>query len=744
MYKTTSPSKKAPKTGLHIKLGMRMKLFFVIFILVAAAVTVFAVMGILQFSWFGELIYESNMEQDEIISDTTDRTMFDATMDSFQKYIKSDAAIIDKEFWTMEDDLNLLAVSVQDVLENPENYGEARINVPDACEAGKIACQLLYSNDADESVSGGDIKIKKLANLGPSTEYIVRGREVMHDVVIAIPEGACIVTDRHPEDKVTDDGSILPYDVRSRPDYNGAVSTGKPFFAPLIFDEHHGHYKVSLGIPVYVDGELAAFVGGSRFLSDLDDMIREMSADVGEDSFVCLASDTGSIIFSEREEGELGFDGKETRSILDPSNPELAALGQKAVAGENGFGSAVLDGKTTFLAYAPLETVGWTMILGVTEDTLKQPSRELVAGVDAITADTLKKTSKMSERMRTALLLTAAGLIFLSVFTSLRYSRKLIRPIRVLKDAGSRFIGRDEIDLLNTRDFFADLDLYTGDETEELWLTMKDLEQNIKTSVSRLKEMTAEKERIDTELSVAARLQSDMLPKTFPAFPDRKDFDLFSFMKPAKEVGGDFYDFFLADEDHLVLIMADVSGKGVPAALFMVVARTMIKNLSLSEGCGSPGKILETVNNNLCENNDECMFVTVWLGCITLSTGELKWANAGHEYPAVCRAGGDFELIKDIHGPGLGTFEDVTFEEQEITLAKGDLLFLYTDGIPEATDGEGIIFGTEMMIDALNKCRKEKELRNMAASVKSSVDAFVKNAPQFDDITMTFLEYKGI
>ncbi|MBQ7463984.1 MAG: SpoIIE family protein phosphatase, partial [Lachnospiraceae bacterium] len=403
-----------------------------------------------------------------------------------------------------------------------------------------------------------------------------------------------------------------------------------------------------------------------------------------------------------------------------------------------------LDGEETYLAYAPLETVGWTMLVGVSKETLRQPSKELVAHVDEITYETLDRTKMMSENLKYALLLIAAGLIFLSVFTSLRYSRKLVRPIRVLKNAGVRFIEREDIGLKYTQDFFGDLNLYTGDETEDLWLTMRDLEQNFRTSMQKLEGITAEKERIDTELSIAARLQSDMLPKVFPAFPERQDFDLFAFMKPAKEVGGDFYDFFLTDDDHLALVMADVSGKGVPAAMFMVVARTMIKNLSLSEGCESPGRILETVNNNLCENNDECMFVTVWLGCITLSTGELKWASAGHEYPALCRTGGNFELIKDIHGPGLGTFEDIAFEEQSITLGKGDLLFLYTDGIPEATDEGGNIFGTERMTEALDKSREEKGLRDMASSVKSSVDAFVKDTPQFDDITMMMFEYRGI
>lgn len=730
--------------GVLMKISLRMKLFIVIFLLVAAAVATFALLASIRFSGFVKLIQDSGDEQEEIVSQTADRKMLDTTIGDLCKLVGAYAELIDGEFWTMRDDLEILSEGARDILMHPDAYGERQLREPDSSEAGKLTTQLLYSKEADREDRSAYSKIQRLANLCGTAEYIVGGSQALHDVVIAIPEGLCIVMDRHPEDKIGYDGQPMTYSAKDSPEYKGAVSLGQPCFAPLNYDIHHAGYKVSLGIPVIIDGETAAVVSGSRFLSNLDFILREMSEDVGEDSFVVLVSDTGEIIFSERDEGELSTDEGTGKSILDSGNSALAGLGKKALSGEEGYARIVLDGEMTYFVYAPLETVGWTMMMGVSEETLKQPSKELVAKLDEIDEKTLNRTEAMTHRTGAAIFLTGVVLIILSVFTSLRYSRKLVRPIKVLKDAGVRFNNREDTGFEYTQDFFSDLNLYTGDETEELWLTMKELEQNVRSSMHRLKDVTAEKERIDTELSIAARLQSDMLPKVFPAFPERTDFDLFASMKPAKEVGGDFYDFFLTDDDHLVLVMADVSGKGVPAALFMVVARTMIKNLSLSEGCESPGKILEKVNNNLCENNDECMFVTVWLGCITLSTGKLKWASAGHEYPALCRAGGNFELIKDIHGPGLGTFEDIAFEEQSITLGKGDRLFLYTDGIPEATDEGGSIFGTERMTEALDKSREEKGLSDMASSVKSSVDAFVKGTPQFDDITMMMFEYRGI
>ena len=211
-------------------------------------------------------------------------------------------------------------------------------------------------------------------------------------------------------------------------------------------------------------------------------------------------------------------------------------------------------------------------------------------------------------------------------------------------------------------------------------------------------------------------------------------------MEPAREVGGDFYDFFLVDEDHLGLVMADVSGKGVPAALFMMISKALLKsNAMLGQ---SPAEVLMKVNNLICANNQAEMFVTVWLGIFEISTGKLTAANAGHEYPALKRADGSFELYKDKHGFVIGGMEDVRYKEYTIDMKKGDKLFLYTDGVPEATDSQEQMFGTDRMLEALNidnKADPEQLLKN----VRNAVNEFVKEAEQFDDLTMMCLEYKG-
>lgn len=242
-----------------------------------------------------------------------------------------------------------------------------------------------------------------------------------------------------------------------------------------------------------------------------------------------------------------------------------------------------------------------------------------------------------------------------------------------------------------------------------------------------------------TELTMATDIQKAMIPSIFPAFPERKEFDLYAVMDPAKEVGGDFYDFFLIDDDHLGLIIADVSGKGVPAALFMMISKTIIQNYA-KLGIGA-AKTLERTNRVLSSGNDTNMFVTTWIGILEISSGVITCANAGHEYPAVCH-NGRFELLKDRHGFVLGGMEGSKYKEYTISMKKGDKLFVYTDGVPEATNTENDMFGVERMLETLNR-RAGASPDKILKVMRKAVDEFAGGAEQFDDLTMLCLEYKG-
>lgn len=280
-----------------------------------------------------------------------------------------------------------------------------------------------------------------------------------------------------------------------------------------------------------------------------------------------------------------------------------------------------------------------------------------------------------------------------------------------------------------------------GDEIGALAVSFRNMMNELDDYMANLAAVTADKERIATELNVATQIQASMLPCIFPAFPGRREFDVYATMTPAKEVGGDFYDFFLVDDDHLALVIADVSGKGVPAALFMVIAKTLLKNAAQT-GL-SPKAVLEKVNNQLCENNEAEMFVTIWLGIFEISTGKLTAANAGHEYPAVRHENGKFELFKDRHGFVLAGMEGARYREYELELKAGDTLFVYTDGVAEATDAANTLYGTERMLAALNRNEKA-DPEDLLQNVKEDIDMFVGKAPQFDDITMLALKVKDV
>ena len=279
-----------------------------------------------------------------------------------------------------------------------------------------------------------------------------------------------------------------------------------------------------------------------------------------------------------------------------------------------------------------------------------------------------------------------------------------------------------------------------NNEIGELSQDVVDLTKALDKHIEELKTITAERERITAELSLATRLQEAFIPHTFPAFPDRTEFDLYASMDPAREVGGDFYDFFLIDDDHLCVVIADVAGKGIPAALFMMVSKIIVKNSAMLGK--SAAEILTRTNQAICDNNQAEMFVTVWLGILEISTGILTAANAGHECPVIKQPDGSFEIFKTKHGLVIGGYDSVKYREYSIQLEPGTKLFVYTDGLPEAADSENNMFGMDRVLEALNK-NADASPQQLLDSVRHSVDEFVQDAEQFDDLTMLCLEYKG-
>ena len=358
--------------------------------------------------------------------------------------------------------------------------------------------------------------------------------------------------------------------------------------------------------------------------------------------------------------------------------------------------------------------------------------------------------------LRTLILLIAVVALIMAGLVLLLVNRTIVLPINEIARAALQYVsdrrtsegrsassgvrqpaaGGDE----EERSAISKLNIHTGDEIQALSEAIKTMELEINEYIKDLTTITAEKERIGAELNIATQIQADMLPRIFPAFPEREEFDVYATMNPAKEVGGDFYDFFLVDEDHLAVVIADVSGKGVPAALFMVIAKTLIKNHAQNHE--EPGAVFTQTNEQLCEGNDAGLFVTGWMGVLEISTGKFVYVNAGHNPPLLKRAGGQFEWLKSRPGFVLAGMEGVRYRENTLQLEPGDRLYLYTDGVTEATDSRDELFGEDRLQAALNE-NMDLPVEQLLPKIKEHIDNFVGDADQFDDITMLALDYRS-
>ncbi len=320
------------------------------------------------------------------------------------------------------------------------------------------------------------------------------------------------------------------------------------------------------------------------------------------------------------------------------------------------------------------------------------------------------------------------GMIIITISYLIFIRKTVLKPINTLQDFAA-CVAKGNLDVK--------MDVISADELGVLTAAFNKMTIDLKESLAAYSRVNAEKERIGAELHIAATIQASMLPGNFPAFPDRPEFDVYGYMVPAKEVGGDFYDFFLIDDTKLAVVIGDVSGKGVPAALFMVIAKTLIKNNT--QYGKSPREVFETVNELLCENNEAGMFVTAFMGILDIPTGTFNYVNAGHNPPLIKRAGGDYQWLPVKPGFVLAGMEGIRYKEDEIQLGQGDMLCLYTDGVTEAANGKEELFSEPKLLEAANR-HKGVDMNEFIAHIKAEIDFFADGAEQADDITLVILK----
>ncbi|MBR2743558.1 MAG: SpoIIE family protein phosphatase [Clostridia bacterium] len=674
-----------------------------------------------------DTLVSSNRSLSATIEENSSAIMAEQSQQRILELAGEKAKIADELFSEFRRDVCITAAVAEHIYNNPGLYSARSAPLPDPANEGTLTVQTLFARETDPR----DPKIKRelelIANIQDLLFAINESRDSMPSNYVATESGIMVLADYISDKKFDEAGNLMPLDARERPWYIGAAETGEPYFTPVTKDAHTPRLGIMCGVPIYVDGKLKAVAGAGMALDDMETLVK--SADLSGGGNACILNENGQVLFSTYEEGTLAavIDAADLRESEDGA---LAAMAKAAVGGESGVTQLSVDGAASYAAYSPMKTVGWSIVIIQSQEVVEAPTKQLLSNIGVITDRSYNDTTGLLQNAAYMLLALLAAAIVITFAVSFVLSRRIVMPIRKLTEE----VGAMEGEKL---DFEWDLD--TGDETQLLANSFRSLTLRMKDYIRDIETITAEKERIGIELSLATRIQADMLPNTFPAYPERPEFDIYASMEPAREVGGDFYDFFLIDDDHLCMVMADVSGKGVPAALFMMAAKIILKNNAMTGK--SPAQILTDTNSAICDNNQEDMFVTVWLGILEISTGRLTAANAGHEYPVFMRDG-KFSIMKDKHGFVIGGMEGVKYKEYEVTLRPGEKVFLYTDGVPEATDAEKRLFGTDRMLEALNSDPYAPP-EGVLSAIRTAVDDFVRDAEQFDDLTMLCVEYKG-
>ena len=711
--------------------GIRNKLFLLIMITMLLLAAVF--FGVTEYRNYrlSQLTSEASRKQQVSIALNTNAIMTEVIQNNLNRITGLEASVTDEIFQGAKSRVTLLSQFATRMFANPDSYSPKPWAPPDPAMEGQLSAQVILADNVDPSDPKLQATVGFAANLNNLMLSICRTFE-SDNIYVGLPEGAFLSVSENASTWYLEDGSLMSYDARTRFWYKQAVEAKGLIFTDVETDANTGELSLVCATPVYgPDGELRAVVGTDLFLSTMLASIQQSGSD---GSYLLIINKNGHIIASSLEDSELQTTASENAKDLRQSgNQELAKFIRNAMDGQTDVLPVTLDSGVYYMTGAPAETVGWTVISAYSMDMAVRPARLLESSYSEIEAEATAGYRSSMARSRTIII---AGFIVLFVILSsiaLMQGGKIVKPLNTMKKRISD-MGEENL-VFNMEDTYR-----TGDEIEILADSFSRLSKKTVDYVEQVRTVTAEKERISSELQMAAAIQSSMLPHIFPSFPDRKEFDLYANMNPAKEVGGDFYDFFLIDDDHLCMVIADVSGKGVPGALFMMISKVILQNCAFLSD--SAEEILAQANSAICANNQADMVVTVWIGILEISTGKLTAANAGHEFPVLKRAGGKYELYKDQHGFVIGGMPGMKYRQYELQLHPGDRLFVYTDGVPEATDADSQLFGTDRMLSALNE-KDAADPKEVVQVVHEAVDRFVKDAEQFDDMTMLCLDYNG-
>ena len=710
--------------------GIQNKIFNLILITVGLITAAFIAVSVYQTNATSKIVAENSEKQQETISDTTSLIMDAVVLQTLERSNKTEIKIASEMFDDAANRVAFLADEATRLLANADKYPPRSYAGPNPTDDGIWTANVIFADGTNPANPDIVKKLGLMANLFDSMISLCPSFGASK-IYIGLPEGAHISASKV-SSSWFENGKLRSYDPRTRDWYQRAVDAGGLIFTDGEWDFPTGSYCIECAKPVYgPDGSLQAVVGTDLFLNDMQKTMQETTV---EGESYLLINQQGQVVLSPQENA---FPMDEADRDGDIRESKISLLAQVATEALEGKNTGVLQGELAdgpyYIVASPIESTGWVLISAYKKELTERPGillQENLSEIQARSQEVYREKAGYSKKTALVLLLLVT---LLTLLASLILGKRISGPLTSITKKISKLSGEN-------LEFKMEDSYRTGDEVEELAQSFAELSHKTVTYMDEVVRVTAEKERIGTELSLATDIQAAMLPHIFPAFPNRPEFDIYASMDPAKEVGGDFYDYFLVDENRLCMLIADVSGKGVPAALFMMASKIILQSVAMLGS--SPAEILAKTNEALCSNNEAEMFVTVWLGILDITSGKVVAANAGHEYPVLKDPDGSYELYKDKHGFVLGAMPGMKYKEYEFTLKPGSKIFVYTDGVPEATDANNELFGTERMVAALNEkpdAKPEEVLNNM----RDAVNRFVKDAEQFDDLTMLCLEYTG-
>ena len=718
------------KKGKIVIGGIENKIFNLVTITILMILLVFGTMIYIQTKKLSDLMEDTNAKQRESISGISSETMTQVIYGTLGETALMQGYIADNLFSGVAGEVRMLQDYAVKLYNSPGEHPRIPVAEPDKANDKKVKAQLLYGEDVNIADPAVADEIGLVGNMSDMMCSLYSAKNVS-SAFISTATGLTVIADETSGSKFLEDGSRLRISGTTRPWYKGAADAGTVYFTDVEVDTFTGKIGIVCSAPVYQGDKLVAVVGADLFL---DSMAAAIEGTNKESGFSMIINQDGHVVFSPRKSGLFSTHAvQDAVDLRKVDNKELADFITKALSGSTDISVVNVEGKPYYMCGSPMGTVGWAVIVLVDKEITETPTKMMDSEYRRILDDAYKQYDKNTSSSRTTTLILIGLILLFGVVNGVVLAKKIVRPLNTMTQKVAELNG-------DNLDFEMEKTYQTNDEVQTLAEAFSTLSNRTKSYISEITRITAEKERIGAELNVATQIQADMLPRNFPAFPERHEFDIYASMNPAKEVGGDFYDFFLVDDDHIALVMADVSGKGVPAALFMVIAKTLIKNRTLSGG--TPSEILSDVNEQLCEGNEADLFVTVWLAIIEISTGRGVAANAGHEHPAIRGSSGKYELVVYRHSPAVATMEGMRFKEHDFQLNPGDQLFVYTDGVAEATDANQELYGTERMLTALNKV-PDADPKESLDNVMEGINSFVLDAEQFDDITMMSFRYYG-